>query len=207
MKLDTIDRLDEALKEAAKDGKFTALVASDAVGDAIDSLRDHDARVSELLAANTALVLQRRHAEQKLAEVQDELREYEDLLAKQHERTTKADTLWRAAHPGKELVLPDLGDLIEWLVKRGDYVNEVLRANDGLSAALRKERARNPVHDAISLRDFQAALLVALQREGVPADILQVLTTGDNRGTVSAGVLWRALTTAFKLGKDGENHG
>ena len=68
---------------------------------------------SELLAANTALVLQRRHAEQKLAEVQDELREYEDLLAKQHERTTKADTLWRAAHPGKELVLPDLGDLIE----------------------------------------------------------------------------------------------
>ena len=127
----------------------------------VDQMKaEHDRRVSELLQANTILVLQRRDAEKKLTEARDEVREYSDLFNKQHERTTKADRLWRAAHPGKELTLPDLGDLIDWLIKRGDYVNDVLHANDGLSAALRKERARNVVYDSGSLRDFQTALLV-----------------------------------------------
>jgi hypothetical protein len=34
----------------------------------------------------------------------------------QWKRTKEADQLWRDAHPGKEGVTPDLGELVGWLV-------------------------------------------------------------------------------------------
>lgn len=53
----------------------------------------------------------------------EELASYKTLIRKQHERTVEADKVWRQAHPDKNMMAPDLGDLIAWLMqeaKSGD---------------------------------------------------------------------------------------
>lgn len=40
----------------------------------------------------------------------------EALFDLQFTRTVEADALWREAHPGNDLVVPDLGTLIGWLL-------------------------------------------------------------------------------------------
>ena len=42
------------------------------------------------------------------------------LLNMQHSRVVTATRLWREAHPGNDLVMPDLGRLIDWLLLRSD---------------------------------------------------------------------------------------
>ena len=44
--------------------------------------------------------------------------ELEQLFDLQHRRIVKADELWRAAHPGNDNIVPDLGRLIDWLLDR-----------------------------------------------------------------------------------------
>ncbi len=42
------------------------------------------------------------------------------MSALQWTRTREADKLWQAAHPEQGDVWPDLGELIGWLVERGN---------------------------------------------------------------------------------------
>jgi chromosome segregation ATPase len=83
-------------------------------------------------------------------EVKDELAEINRIFELQRKRTHEADELWRAAHPGKENVRPDLGDLINWLMKeREKYMLEATDAkkrmwevgheNDRLRALTKKK--------------------------------------------------------------------
>lgn len=43
--------------------------------------------------------------------------ELERVFELQQTRMGKATKMWRKAHPGKKNVLPDLGDLLEWLME------------------------------------------------------------------------------------------
>lgn len=45
----------------------------------------------------------------------------ERLFELQRRRMLEATLAWRAAHPGNELVSPDLGALLAWLLKRGQW--------------------------------------------------------------------------------------
>ncbi len=56
-----------------------------------------------------------RGENEKLRAERDELQALFDL---QSTRMEKASALWREAHPSEKLVLPDLGDLLEWLMER-----------------------------------------------------------------------------------------
>jgi len=51
-------------------------------------------------------------------DAQRDVKELRDLFDLQHTRTMEADKLWQKAH-GTDC-LPDLGELIEWLMKRSD---------------------------------------------------------------------------------------
>lgn len=46
-----------------------------------------------------------------------ELKDLNSLFSLQHTRTVKADRLWQKAHK-KPNVLPDLGELVQWLMDR-----------------------------------------------------------------------------------------
>lgn len=48
----------------------------------------------------------------------DRIEEYEGLFALQQRRMQEATTAWRRAHPGNDLVQPDLGSLLTWLLGR-----------------------------------------------------------------------------------------
>ena len=45
-----------------------------------------------------------------------DLADLQALFDLQHTRSIQADELWRAAHPGNEHVIPDLGRLLEWMM-------------------------------------------------------------------------------------------
>lgn len=47
----------------------------------------------------------------------ERIAELEDLFDLQQTRMGKATDMWRAANPGNELMSPDLGRLLEWLMK------------------------------------------------------------------------------------------
>jgi hypothetical protein len=57
--------------------------------------------------------------------LQNEVANHEALLKLQRTRTFKADRLWQEAH-NKPNVYPDLGELVEWLIERGDKAEAVL---------------------------------------------------------------------------------
>ncbi len=77
----------------------------------------------------------------RIAELERERNErLEHLFDIQWKRTREAGELWRQAHPGNELVSPDLGELVKWLMDRATAAEERLKeamqtiewiANDG----------------------------------------------------------------------------
>ena len=54
------------------------------------------------------------------------------LFDVQRRRSGEAGDLWRAAHPGNDLVNPDLGELLAWLIKRGADADRLRDENDTL---------------------------------------------------------------------------
>jgi hypothetical protein len=50
------------------------------------------------------------------AEMHGCISELQALFDLQHTRVKAAEALWRKAHPGKEHVTPDLGELVGWLM-------------------------------------------------------------------------------------------
>lgn len=56
-----------------------------------------------------------------------ELEELRALIELQHTRTMEADELWRRAHPGNEDVIPDLGELVGWLLREATRARVLVR--------------------------------------------------------------------------------
>jgi hypothetical protein len=56
---------------------------------------------------------------EQVRKLMEENNENEQLFNFQHTRTMEADKLWQKAH-NKPLVLPDLGNLIGWLLERAE---------------------------------------------------------------------------------------
>jgi len=52
-----------------------------------------------------------------IADLQGENDGLQKLFDLQHGRVKAAEALWRKAHPGKEGVIPDIGELVEWLME------------------------------------------------------------------------------------------
>jgi len=73
------------------------------------------------------LGVQHRRLQRQAEELRDSLAREVDRSSQlqaifdlQHSRTTKADQLWREAHPDSNIDIPDLGKLIDWLIFRYD---------------------------------------------------------------------------------------
>lgn len=97
--------------------------------------------------ATTALA-----AIERVGELETERAEHDELLALQHSRTVEADRLWRAAHPERGDVWPDLGELIGWLLRMvwpGDHRFPDLTYKSLLVAA--DQRARDAEARAANL--------------------------------------------------------
>jgi len=58
--------------------------------------------------------------EEENKKLKNEVREYEGLFELQETRMTEAVKRWRAANPGNDLVRPDLGRLLTWLLEKID---------------------------------------------------------------------------------------
>lgn len=74
----------------------------------------------EMLEKSTKSVLALAAYVRELEAERDRLKErnaeLEDLFDLQHSRSIEADDLWRQAHPGNDLVMPNLGELLAWLM-------------------------------------------------------------------------------------------
>ena len=58
--------------------------------------------------------------DKRIAELEMENKELNALFDLQQTRMRLATLAWRAAHPGNDLVSPDLGTLLDWLIERGN---------------------------------------------------------------------------------------
>jgi len=98
---------------------------------------------------------------ERIAELERELAEYESLFELQSKRLDEATAAWRAAHPGHDDMLPDLGRLLEWLMSER---TEARTERDTAVAACRE-------------RDEEIARLRELLMDAIPCSSL----TGETR--------------------------
>ena len=63
--------------------------------------------------------VERDELRKQLADARAEIEEHHERVRMCHKRTVEADKLWQKAH-NKPDVWPDLGELIQWLMKRSD---------------------------------------------------------------------------------------
>jgi hypothetical protein len=117
----------------------------------------------------------------EVARLQAKLKDYEQLFDLQWSRSQQADALWRAEAPADRAnVMPDLGDLLEWLIERGD--SSARRGYDQAIAVLRggHERSGSPA------AKWAADYLAADPDREAPARAKQVAEVdaedGDGRG-------------------------
>lgn len=89
--------------------RFLALLAIDEWEELVK-----DSAMGAQSLTNTAVDVADTAAEN--ARLKSELAEHEALLKLQHKRMVKATEIWRKANPGNELVMLDLGRLLEWLM-------------------------------------------------------------------------------------------
>lgn len=67
-----------------------------------------------------------RQLETELQEAQKERDDLQRLFDLQHTRMVEATHAWRAANPGNDNVLPDLGKLLAWLLKERREAQEAI---------------------------------------------------------------------------------
>ena len=114
-----------------------------------------------LIAALRRAEAERDAAIARAVNAEQEQADMERLLEMQHERTRQADELWRKQH-NKPLTSPDLGALIEWLMKRAEKAEaerdaqhaEVLRLTAERDAAQAKiDRILDPPIKRMNMAD------------------------------------------------------
>lgn len=76
----------------------------------------------------------------RVAELEEDVSEYEELFALQSTRLKTANDAWRAAHPGNEMVVQDLGALLEWLLGRIAALETKALNSEALMIGARNER-------------------------------------------------------------------
>jgi hypothetical protein len=87
-------------------------------------------------------------------EIESKISEYQTLLDIQHERTQQADKAWQVAH-NQPNVMPDLGELIEWLmseagmIMKGDDMKSVIIKNQHGEVMLKIIHHKNGVYESI----------------------------------------------------------
>jgi len=72
----------------------------------------------------------------RIAELTERNERLEHLFDIQWKRTREAGELWRQAHPGNELVSPDLGELVKWLTDRATAAEERLKEAERVIAEI-----------------------------------------------------------------------
>jgi len=98
----------------------------------------HETEASAIAAWNTrADALATRDA--RIAELTERNEKLEHLFDIQWKRTREAGELWRQAHPGNELVSPDLGELVKWLMDRATAAEERLKEAERVIAPFAEE--------------------------------------------------------------------
>lgn len=113
------DRYREEFRDAA--------VALKAV---IEPMRKMACNLSSGLQTTEQVVKARVDLLARLEAAEREREELQALIDLQHKRVVEANRLWRVAHPGNDLVMPDLGRLVEWLMSRAE-------ASESTAAGLR----------------------------------------------------------------------
>ena len=83
--------------------------------EAMERLRSEVEYCEETSLESVKLSTEQARALLDAARNADELQRLFDL---QHTRSVEADEMWREAHPGNDLTMPDLGDLLTWLMER-----------------------------------------------------------------------------------------
>ena len=58
----------------------------------------------------------------------DEMREADRQIDVLWKRNMRAVNAWRAAHPGNEMALPDMGEMLEWLLSYVESQNNTEEA-------------------------------------------------------------------------------
>jgi hypothetical protein len=108
-------------------GKLYTLADLEAALDKLESTQRTVARLVEQRDLWYGRALQRAGIEDKLTAAVEERDELQRIFDLQQTRMREATALWRAEDPeGRALVLPDLGDLLEWLMKRGEVDRQAL---------------------------------------------------------------------------------
>ena len=86
---------------------------------------------------------ERLHDETNCPALLEEIEEYHYLFDLHHKRTVEATQLWRQAHPGNELVSPDTGKMLEWLLGEMTRLREALENFRGLRHQLEHDGLRH----------------------------------------------------------------
>lgn len=80
------------------------------------------------------------------------------LFDKQWERTREAGDLWRQAHPGNDLVSPDLGELVKWLMDSATAAEARIAELEA-----REKRMREALEKSKKLKSDKAKAIEALK--------------------------------------------
>ena len=142
--VEALRRAEAERDEARRDAEAYKRQTQEVSAKAIEFTKEVSAKLEQAEAERDAAIARAVNAEQEQADM-------ERLLEMQHERTRQADELWRKQH-NKPLTSPDLGTLIEWLMKRAEKAEaerdaqraEVLRLTGELQQSRKEslERAR-----------------------------------------------------------------
>lgn len=90
--------------------------------------------------------------QQRVAQLDGEKQELEQLFDLQHTRTVEADKLWQQAHNRPDL-WPDLGQLVGWLMSRYDSLQaDHARVLGLVRTACERWRAQTNAQEGISFR-------------------------------------------------------
>jgi hypothetical protein len=85
-----------------------------------------------------------------------EVKELQTLFDIQHTRTVAADDAWRNSHPERGSVIPDLGELINWLQARAEAAEAEVKA------------LRDALRDALHLQAVNISFLKKAIQAGAP---------------------------------------
>ena len=96
-----------------------------------------------------------------------EAKELQTLFDIQHTRTVAADDAWRNAHPERGSVIPDLGELINWLQARAEKAEAKLQMAQ-LEIDARKQECQTVTHKRDKIEAEAKALREALEQVALP---------------------------------------
>lgn len=85
-------------------------------------------------------------------QLEQEIKEMQELFDLQHTRSREADKLWQEA-TGKHDTLPDLGRLLEWLINRGEEARKLLMRVMDIATGNGWEESRGELY-----RDIKAVI-------------------------------------------------